>query len=162
MSDQHIKDLLLKGETEMIKGFKSKDGKTEFEGKLVMTKDFKQILMLEDGTTPETASGSGMAAQGSDEKTYGQCPLCKAGVLKANTKAVGCNRWREGCKFTIWKEVAGLPLSEEHLTALIENGRTGMIKGFKKKSGTGTFDACLVMGQDHRVKFDFDGPRSEG
>ncbi|MBX9673434.1 MAG: DNA topoisomerase 3 [Candidatus Obscuribacterales bacterium] len=162
LSDQHIKDLLLKGETEMIKGFKSKDGKTEFEGKLVMTKDFKQILMLEDGTTPETASGSGMAAQGSDEKTYGQCPLCKAGVLKANTKAVGCNRWREGCKFTIWKEVAGLPLSEEHLTALIENGRTGMIKGFKKKSGTGTFDACLVMGQDHRVKFDFDGPRSEG
>jgi len=103
-----------------------------------------------------------MAAQGSDDKTYGQCPLCKAGVLKANTKAVGCNRWREGCKFTIWKEVAGLPLSEEHLTALIENGRTGMIKGFKKKSGTGTFDACLVMGQDHRVKFDFDGPRSEG
>lgn len=34
---------------------------------------------------------------------FGGCPLCKEGKILENTKAFYCNRWKEGCKFTIWK-----------------------------------------------------------
>ena len=33
------------------------------------------------------------------------CPLCKEGEITENSKAFGCNRWREGCRFTIWKNM---------------------------------------------------------
>lgn len=40
-----------------------------------------------------------------------KCPLCGARMLE-NARAFGCERWREGCKFTIWKDALqrqGLP-----------------------------------------------------
>ncbi|MDO4546740.1 MAG: DNA topoisomerase III [Clostridia bacterium] len=40
------------------------------------------------------------------------CPVCGAGEVTSNQKAFGCSRWKEGCKFTVWKnalEKHGLP-----------------------------------------------------
>ena len=35
----------------------------------------------------------------------GTCPLCGGGIVESE-RAFGCARWREGCKFTIWKNAA--------------------------------------------------------
>ncbi len=32
------------------------------------------------------------------------CPVCKNGAVAENTKAFYCTRYREGCRFTLWKD----------------------------------------------------------
>ena len=40
---------------------------------------------------------------GSKVKLIGvPCPVCKEGEISMTSKAFGCSRWREGCKYTIW------------------------------------------------------------
>jgi DNA topoisomerase III len=36
----------------------------------------------------------------------------------------GCARWREGCAFVIWFEIAGRRITEAELTDLVSKGRT--------------------------------------
>lgn len=36
-------------------------------------------------------------------KSLGKCPLCQKGSILENTKGFYCSYWKEGCKFTIWK-----------------------------------------------------------
>lgn len=56
------------------------------------------------------------------------CPMCKDGQITENEKAFGCSRWREGCKFTIWKDcvakIGGPEINEKIVKALLiaENG----------------------------------------
>jgi hypothetical protein len=38
---------------------------------------------------------------------------------------------------------------------LVEHGRTGLIEGFKKKSGEGTYSACLAINEEFKVRADF-------
>ena len=51
------------------------------------------------------------------------CPVCGKGEVTENEKAFGCSRWREGCKFTIWKDcvtrVGGPAINEKVLRALL-------------------------------------------
>ncbi len=42
------------------------------------------------------------------------------------------------------------------MKGLVTSGKTDLIKGFKKKSGTGTYDARLVVNSEFKVRFDFD------
>ncbi len=58
-------------------------------------------------------------------KTIGvSCPLCKEGQITENEKAFGCSRWREGCKFTIWKDcvskIGGPEMNAKLVKALLE------------------------------------------
>jgi len=56
------------------------------------------------------------------------CPLCGKGEIVENEKAFGCSRWREGCRFTLWKDavsrVGGPKLTDALVKALMqaENG----------------------------------------
>ncbi len=69
-------------------------------------------------------------------KTLGlPCPLCGQGKMAENTKGFYCTRFREGCKFTIWKDAlvrAGGPeMSAKLLKLCVEKkevrGSTGVI-----------------------------------
>jgi DNA topoisomerase-3 len=86
----------------------------------------------------------------------GPCPLCKQGVIRMGQKSASCNRWREGCKFTIWKEQHGKQLSDSQIAELLTKRRTKIIKGFKKKDGSGSYDARLVLSDDFKVRLEFD------
>lgn len=35
--------------------------------------------------------------------SFGSCPQCKEGKIIENSKSFYCSRWKEGCKFSIWK-----------------------------------------------------------
>jgi len=144
ITDAHIKELIEKKVTKEIKGFKKKDGSGKYDSKLVLTDDFK--VRLE----------SLAASPGENGGELGKCPQCKEGSIRQNQKAAGCSRWREGCKFTIWREAFGKELSEEHVKSLIKKGTTDLIHGFKKKSGNGTYNARLVLNEEFKVRLEFD------
>ena len=52
------------------------------------------------------------------------CPRCKSGSLMAGKRGWGCSRWREGCGFVVWFELAGRRLSDAQLRELCEKGKT--------------------------------------
>lgn len=89
--------------------------------------------------------------QDSKEKLI--CPLCKEGHIFKNSKAYSCSNWKNGCKFTVWSEIAGKTITENMVKMLVTKGKTSFLKGFKSKKGT-SFDAYLVF-KDNKVDFQF-------
>ena len=92
------------------------------------------------------------------------CPRCKAGRVskrsnKTGTDFFGCERYGEGCTFTLHTMVAKKTLTLKEIQALCSASRqyqTGLIKGFTSKAGK-PFDACLVLNPaaDYKVEFAF-------
>ena len=102
--------------------------------------------------------GKGSKRSGSQPAGLGKCPLCKEGEIVETAKAYGCSRYREGCKFTIWKTVADRKLTKKQVEQLLQTGRTERIEGFTSKAGK-QFAARLKLGEATKVEFDFaDGP----
>ena len=62
------------------------------------------------------------------------CPRCKQGTLVAGKRGWGCARWREGCAFVIWFEIAGRRITDAELTDLVSKGKT---RKRKWRSGEG-------------------------
>lgn len=85
----------------------------------------------------------------------GKCPVCGADV-KAGPKSFQCssNRFEKGedgrfslkagCGFSVWRTVAGKKLTDKQGEKLLRDGRTGLVKGLKGKSGK-TFEAHVVL-----------------
>lgn len=82
----------------------------------------------------------------------GACPLCKAPVREGQ-KSFSCSRWKEGCKFTIWKSISGKSITASTARVLLRDGRTSVLKGFESKAGK-PFDARLKLA-DGKIVFDF-------
>jgi len=62
------------------------------------------------------------------------CPRCKQGTLVAGNRGWGCSRWREGCAFVIWFEIAGRRITDAELADLVSKGKT---RKRKWRSGEG-------------------------
>ncbi len=84
---------------------------------------------------------------------FGACPLCGATVAE-QPKSFSCSRWREGCGLTIWKTISGKRISARTAKALLRDGKTGVLTGFKSKSGL-PFSGSLKL-IDGKVRLDFD------
>ncbi|MCP3879675.1 MAG: type IA DNA topoisomerase, partial [Sulfitobacter sp.] len=81
-------------------------------------------------------------------------PKCGQGRIIEGRRGHGCNRYREGCDFVVWKEISGKRLTEKQVHALISKGKTRLIKGFKGRSGK-KFDARLRLDEMWKVVFEF-------
>ena len=108
--------------------------------------------------TAKAANGDGSSPAGekASEKptgTLGPCPLCGSDVIEQE-KSYSCSGWRSGCKFAIWKSIAGKRIGARTAQALLRRGRSQVLKGFKSKSGR-AFDARLKLDQG-QVRFDFE------
>lgn len=96
---------------------------------------------------------------------FGKCPAC-GGQIVENSKGYGCSNWRQengGCKFVIWKTIAGYTLTPEIVQQLLTEKKTGMIEGFKSKSHT-IFSSSLKLVQENnewKVVFDFSSDNSK-
>jgi len=99
---------------------------------------------------------SAVGGAGGPTEGIGLCPLCKREVMERE-KAFGCNGWKEGCSFVIWKTIAGKKISARTARALLTKGKSAKMKGFKSRAGK-KFDARLKL-EAGEVRFDFD---SEG
>jgi DNA topoisomerase-3 len=68
-------------------------------------------------------------------KTYGECPACGKGQIIEGSRGYGCNRFREGCNYVVWKEFYGKKLSQAAIDLLIKGKKTRLIKGFVLSDG---------------------------
>ncbi len=96
-----------------------------------------------------------------EAEALGACPRCGAPVV-AGKKGYGCSRWREadgGCRWVIWREVAGKAITPAQARELLGRGETAKpVKGFTSKAGK-TFDAWLRLDRETgRVAFVFGAP----
>jgi DNA topoisomerase-3 len=82
----------------------------------------------------------------------GTCPLCGSEVIEQE-RSFSCSGWRGGCKFTIWRTIAGKRISPRTAQALLRRGRSPLLKGFRSRSGR-TFEARLKL-EEGAVRFDF-------
>ena len=104
---------------------------------------------LGKGKRPPRADGEAAPPK----KTLGQCPLCGKDVIE-QPKAYGCSGWREGCKLTIWKSIAGKRIPATIAKTLLKAGETAKLKGFKSKAGK-PFEAKLKL-EAGEVRFVFE------
>lgn len=79
------------------------------------------------------------------------CPKCKK-PLRFFDWGVGCSGYKEGCSFSLSKNIAQKKLTTNQLLSLINKGKTKEIKGFTKKDGT-KFSAILMLDENFKIKF---------
>ena len=121
-------------------------------------------------TRDTTVSGASSASNGSPTASpssppdatasLGPCPVCHTGFVQPSAKGWGCSRWKEGCRFIIWKTVAGKRLTMSQVKTLLAGKTTALLKGFQSKTGK-AFDAQLRWDPTAaRVTFVFPVPSS--
>lgn len=116
-----------------------RDGKAD-QNKLLdsILLDIKKVIATKD------VSKFKLKKNYKNEKTIvGHCPLCGKDIIESN-KSFYCSGFKEGCKFSVCKTIAGKKISKTNIKQLLENGVTTEIKGFKAKSGK-QFNAKLQI-----------------
>ncbi len=77
--------------------------------------------------------------------------------MRENSKSFYCTGYKEGCKFSIWKEIKGKKISKRTAETLIHKGYTGKLKGFYSDKTGKDFEAKLKINKStQKVEFDFD------
>ena len=144
------------GRTEKMQGFTSKAGK-KFTARLKFDDEFKVVFEFDE--RPQNGSARSERREKPPTESAGStaaltCPKCRQGQIIEGQRGFGCNRYRQGCDFVVWKEMAGKKLTEKQIQTLIAKGKTGVIKGFKSKKGN-KFDARLKLSPEYKAAFDF-------
>lgn len=70
-----------------------------------------------------------------ERKVFGQCPACGKGSIIEGSRGFGCNRFKEGCNYVVWKEFYGKKLTQAAIDLLILGKTTRVIKGFVTEGG---------------------------
>jgi DNA topoisomerase-3 len=107
------------------------------------------------GKVKELSSASINLGGGKGSEPVGKCPCCGGAVIET-PKAYSCSKYREtGCKFAIWKTIAGKKISPTIAKELLTKGATAKeVSGFKSKAGK-DFSAKLAL-KDGKVEFVFE------
>lgn len=81
-----------------------------------------------------------------------KCPVCGKEIHDFPGRISCTNR---DCIFVVWKQIAGINLTENQIHDLIIKRRTTFIKGFKSSKYPGkTFDAYLIINTEGKVAFE--------
>lgn len=147
LSEAQLRELLTKGTTGTIRGFKSKRTGKRFDACLVLER-------AEDGACSVRFDFAHVEAKKLKDVV---CPVCGAGV-EIRPFGYACEKHEreseEGCPFAIGK-VAGMKLKEATVRELLANGRTEKpLDGFIAKTGM-MFSAALKLDENKKVVFDF-------
>ncbi len=145
-----LTDLLQKGETEVLKGFTAKN-----------KKKFSAALCLKTGEDGRKTVEFDFSKNEAEILENVVCPMC-GGQIQKTSFGYGCMNYDQqdpqSCRFAIGT-LAGRDLTEAQVKALLTDGRTETIRGFKSKTGK-KFDACVALETDETgrkyLKFDFD------
>lgn len=87
-------------------------------------------------------------------KKLGKCKLCDGDVIDKG-KVYGCSNYKKtSCTFTISKSIFSKKVTESIVTKLLTQGKTGVLKGFKK--GDKTFSAAIIWDdKEKKISFEF-------
>jgi DNA topoisomerase III len=167
LSRSQVGRLVKLGVTERIEGFRSGSGAV-FAARLKLGDGGKVELDASDapnaaGASPQ--SGRNNAAPNAADQAAAPprarvraaanppsltCPRCGLGHIIEGRRGFGCDRYREGCTFVVWKEVGGKSLTQAQLRDLVQKGLTRPIKGLVDAAGE-YFDARLRLDGDRQV-----------
>ena len=148
IDEEQAKMLFTEGHTDIINGFKSKAGK-KFDAalKLEKTEDGKVNIVFD------------FADVEPEEIPDVVCPICGGKIVKTSF-GYGCSNYKaedEGsCRFSIGT-LSGKKIGIDDVKALLTEGKTNTIRGFKSKAGK-KFDAALRLDktEDGKVNIVFD------
>lgn len=76
------------------------------------------------------------------DKGIGECPCCHKGKIKEGDKSFFCSEYKAGCKFSVWKNIAGAKISVSDIQLLIAGKKTHKKKMTSSKTQK-TFEASL-------------------
>lgn len=147
ISEAQIKELLTKGRTATIRGFKSKAGK-KFDARIALSKD-------------ENGKVTGLKFDFEDIEQAKlkdvSCPLCGGDIIKTPF-GYGCSNYSrddadKSCRFAIGK-ISGVKLNDSQVKQLLTIKKTDVLHGFLSKNGS-KFDAPLKLNEDGQIVFDF-------
>lgn len=146
LTEAQIKELLTKGITATIRGFKSKAGK-KFDARLELNKNEEGVI-----------SGIKFNFENLEPLKLKDvhCPLC-GGDMIVTPFGYGCSNYSkenpDSCRFFIGK-IASVKLKESQVKELLTRGKTGEIEGFVAQTGM-KFNAPLKLTEDGKIIFDF-------
>lgn len=120
LTENQVVSLLSKGETPIMKGVITEDGKKD--GKLAFDSSFS-IIFKEAESAPKTTDISTL-----------KCPVCGGQIIEGRT-AWGCSGYKTGCQFRIPFQFMTKKLTPTHLKVLINKGVTGKMSGFVDEHG---------------------------
>ena len=137
LPDKAIKDLVEKGKTKLIKGFKSKSDE-KYDAFLYVDKNEKRIKMkFPERTVP-------------DDPAF-RCPKCGS-KLKPVKWGYGCIKYPD-CKWSIG-QVFGVSLDDDQIKALLEGERVYVRNMQPKDPSKNTFSSYMILDkEDGYVKF---------
>ncbi len=154
LSEEQFKKLILEGKTDLIEGFKSKSGKP-----------FKSVLKLDKNENGEFNVSFDFSETPTEYVEGLKCPVCGGAIVKTGYGFACEHRFQEEnqCYFSVG-EIAGRRLSVEELTALLNDGITDVLGGFKSKNNQ-KFSARIQLKQNEEGKkvlsFNFEGIEAE-
>lgn len=138
LKEAQVKELLLRGKTDVIEGFVAKTG-MKFDAPLKLTPEGQVAFDFPEKPAPV--------------ETEVKCPKCGMPLKKS--------QWHYACEcgFKVFHTIARVPLAEEIIKELFATGKTSKkVSGFVSKAGN-PFETCLKF-EDDRILFDFDNPGS--
>ena len=114
---------------------------------LLTEREIEKIFSREEKSV-ETDTDDGFVGD-----IVGKCPLCEGSVVRTKF-GYGCDRYKEGCKFSVNNVILGRTISLSNMKMLLESGKTSKIEGFISKKTGKPFAAVLKLDGD-KVTFDF-------
>lgn len=130
--------------------------KQVYRGEVDMQKSvelaFFEIQTLFNGTKGMVICNTAPTKQ--NTIAIGVCPNCGGNIIKNKFGNYSCDNWKNGCRYTIYKDVSGKNLTEANVRDLLSKGYTREISGFKSKAGK-AFSAKLTLDENGKVKFLF-------
>lgn len=137
LSQKVIKDLALKGKSDLIEGFKSKTKKTSYSAYLIF-KDGKLRLEFPERKKVEK------------RETDMKCPSCGGDIIEME-KMFGCSNYSsKGCKFSVWKNIGGKQMTLDLIKEVINKKETEKLDGFVSKAGK-SYSARLVWNEKKKT-----------
>lgn len=134
LSETQIKKLLETGETDFLRGFKSKTG-NNFDAKLKLNKSTKKVEFVFE--------------EMKDDNSAFHCPVCKR-TLKRLSWGYVCDK-EAGCEFSLGKRICQKSLSDSQIKKLLKAEEVE-VKGMTSKNGK-KFDAVLKINEDGKLEF---------
>jgi DNA topoisomerase-3 len=157
MARQAVKLLLEKGETPVLDGFLTRDGRT-YSGTLKLEgKDLKLSPVGDRGAGERTTD---LPEYEVNEQPLGACPACKEGaVVETPTHYVcrlaeGAPKPEKDCPFTLPRTVCKREITRDEAEPYVANQRTEMLTEFISRYGR-PFSATLFLKPNGRHGFEF-------
>ncbi len=117
--------------------------------------EWKGLETIARATNSAGSKYSKFSKKGTEaSESLGTCPVCEKGEVREFFKSFSCERWKEGCTFSLWKVMSSKKMTEAVVKTLIKKRVTAEMKGFKSKTGK-PFAAKLILTKENKIEFQF-------